>query len=75
MIGITIKNIIVNNTFKGAVYSKETQNHSLLFESLGTDVCIVMDRNEFGEFMTKVVESWTEGSRHLLEEAIKEIKQ
>jgi len=73
MIGMTIKNIIVDNTFRGAVYSESTRNHSLLFESLGADVCIVMDRNEFGEFMTKVVESWAEGSRHLIDEATKEI--
>lgn len=75
MIGITTKNIIVNNTFRGAVYTKSTGNHTLLFESIGGDVAIVMDRNEFGEFMTKVVESWAEGSRHLIDESIKEITQ
>jgi hypothetical protein len=75
MIGITTKHIIANNTFRGAVYTKSTGKHALLFESIGADICILMDRNEFGEFMTKVVESWAEGSRHLIDESIKEITQ
>ena len=73
MIGITTKTIIANNKFTGVFYNKESCKHTMVFESINGDVCIVLDRNELGEFMTQIVESWAEGSRHLINESIKEI--
>lgn len=68
MIGITQKNTILNVEFGAAHYSEAIKKHTLMFKYLGGEINILIDREEFGSFMRAVVESYTEGTKHLLDE-------
>ena len=74
MINVTM----LNNSYKfvGINYNKNTCKHTLIFESISGDVYIDIDRDgAFGNFMTKVVESYSEGLQHYVDEMKKETTQ
>jgi hypothetical protein len=77
MINITKVNNRTTNGYKflGILYDKKQHEHSILFESIGDDICIEINREDFGDFMTKVVESYGEGVKHLVDEMKKETVQ
>jgi hypothetical protein len=68
MIGITTKNTILNAEIDAVHYTESIEKHVLMFKYLGGEINILIDRDEFGKFMTKVVESYTEGMKHLVDE-------
>jgi hypothetical protein len=55
-------------------YLADVKTHIIHLESDAGALFINMDRSEFGDFMTKVVESYGEGVRHLIKESIEEMK-
>jgi hypothetical protein len=75
MIGITTKNTILNVKFNAAHYTESTETHALMFKYLGGELNILIDRDEFGEFMRAVVDSYTEGVKHLVDGMKKETTQ
>lgn len=75
MIAINTKSIIVDSKLMGIFYNKDSHKHTLAFESINGDVRIILDQNEYGNFMEQVIESYGEGIRHLMKEMEKEIKQ
>jgi hypothetical protein len=75
MIGITTKNTIINVEFAAVDYTESIEKHSLTFKYLGGEICILIDREEFGNFMTEVVDSYSRGVQHLVDELKKEKTQ
>ena len=68
MIGITQKNTILDAKIDAVYYTDSIKKHSLIIKYLGGEMHILIDRDEFGNFMTQVVESHCEGMKHLVEE-------
>lgn len=67
MINITQKNTILNVEIDAVHYSNLIKKHSLRIKYLGGEINIFIDEDEFGKFMTKVVESHCEATAHLVE--------
>jgi hypothetical protein len=67
MIGITTKNTILDAKIDAVYYTDSIKKHSLIIKYLGGEMHILIDRDEFGNFMTQVVESHCEGIKHLVE--------
>lgn len=67
MIGITQKNTIIDAKIDAVHYNESIEKHTLMFKYLGGEINILIDRDEFGSFMRAVVESYCEGTKHLLE--------
>jgi hypothetical protein len=68
----------LNNSYKflGINYNKNTCKHTIIFESDNGDAYIDIDRdNAFGEFMVAVVNSYSEGLQHFVDELKKETTQ
>jgi hypothetical protein len=67
----------LNNSYKflGINFNKNTSKHTIIFESISGDVYIDIEDAQFGNFMTKVVESYGEGLQHYVDEMKKEITQ
>jgi hypothetical protein len=72
MINITTLNS--SYKFLGINYNANTRKHTMIFESIGGDVYVDIERAEFGDFVMKTVESWSEASKHLIEEIKEEMK-
>lgn len=70
MINITTLNN--NYKFLGINFNKNTSKHIIVFESISGDVYIDIEDAQFGNFMTKVVESYSEGLQHFVDEMKKE---
>lgn len=64
----------LNNSYKflGINFNKNTSKHTIIFESISGDVYIDIEDTQFGNFMTKVVESYSEGLQHYVDEMKKE---
>lgn len=67
----------LNNSYKflGINFNKNTSKHTIIFESISGDVYIDIEDTQFGNFMTKVVESYSEGLQHYVDEIKKETTQ
>jgi hypothetical protein len=68
MIGITAKNTIIDAEIDAVHYNATIKKHTLMIKYLGGEINILIDSAEFGNFMTKVVESHCEGIKHLVDE-------
>ena len=73
MINITTLNS--SYKFLGINYNENTCKHTIIFESISGDVYVDIEREQFGNFMTKVVESYSEGLQHFVSEIKKETTQ
>jgi hypothetical protein len=67
MIGITSKNTIIDAEIDAVHYSEIIEKHTLFIKYLGGEINILIDQDEFGKFMAKVVESHCEGIKHLVD--------
>ena len=67
----------VNSDYKllGINYNENSCKHTIVFESIGGDVYINIERAEFGEFVLKAVASWGIASKQLIEEIKEEMKK
>ena len=67
----------LNNSYKflGINYNKNTCKHTIIFESISGDVYIDIEDAQFGNFMVKVVNSYSEGLQHYVDEMKKETTQ
>jgi hypothetical protein len=58
--------------FLGINFNKNTRKHTIIFESDNGDAYIDIEDEKFGKFMTAVVESYSEGLQHYVDEMKKE---
>ena len=67
----------LNNSYKflGINFNKATSKHTIIFESISGEVYSDIEDAQFGNFMTKVVESYSEGLQHYVDEMKKETTQ
>lgn len=73
MINVTTLNN--NYKFLGINFNKNTRKHTIIFESISGDAYIDIEDAQFGNFMNKVLESYSEGLQHYVDEMKKEITQ
>lgn len=74
MIGITTKNTIIDAEIESVYYTDSIKKHSLVIKYLGGEMHILIDSADFGNFMTKVVESHCAGIKHLVDEMKEQTK-
>lgn len=67
----------LNNSYKflGINFNKNTRKHTIIFESANGDAYIDIEDEKFGNFMTAVVNSYSEGLQHYVDEMKKETTQ
>jgi hypothetical protein len=72
MIGITSKNTIIDAEIDAVHYSASIKKHTLMIKYLGGEINILIDSEEFGNFMTQVVDSYCEQVKQMVDKMKKE---